>query len=168
MLKKVGLIAGLAVGVMLALAALAPEASAEEGRGHVRLQGEGTLTAHGDGLAAVRGRIEATVSARGGVLLVKDVAGDAVVEVHGHGDTASWNGFDVYFGAGEATISGSDVAFVVVGNNVELTATGKGWAYLKGKGSFYVNDRGPFCWTFDGRFAPVDGAVDPLPEAEAN
>ena len=168
MLKNIGILGALAAGAMLALAAFAPAASAEGGTGDVRLRGEGTLEANGDGIAAVRGRIEATVSARGGILLVKDVAGDAGVEVNGHGDMTTWNGFDVYFGAGEASISGSDVAFVVVGNNVELSVTGKGWAYLKGKGVFYVNDRGPFRWTFDGRFAPVDGAVDPPPEAPAS
>jgi hypothetical protein len=67
----------------------------------------------------------------------------------------TWNGFRVYFGFGEAHITGTDVAAIVVGRNIDLHAIGVGWAFLKGQGTFEVNNRGPFRWTNEGAFASV-------------
>ncbi|MBI5288345.1 MAG: hypothetical protein HY873_05180 [Chloroflexi bacterium] len=166
MFKKLGIVAALALAAGIAFAAIAPAASAEEGRGDVVLRGRGVLDAHGTGVAAVKGRVDMQVNANRGILLVKDIAGDAFVRVDGTGGTAHWNGFTVYFGTGEATIVGSHVAVIMVGTDIDLHAAGKGWAYLKGRGHYFVNGEGPFPWNPDGAFAGVDdGGADPPPEA---
>jgi hypothetical protein len=96
------------------------------------------------------------------VLLVKDIAGDAVVHVQGHGGTGQWNGFTAYYGVdGEAHVRGSHVAVVIVADDVQLHALGAGWAFLKGHGTFEVNNRGPFRWTADGAFASMEGEAAP-------
>lgn len=131
----------------------------------VLIGGQGTLAGHGNGVAAIKGRVELAANANRGVLLVKDLAGDADVDVRGVGGTTEWMGFDVYYGAGAAHITGSHVAVVIVGRDIDLRAHGKGWVYLKGRGSFWVNGEGPFSWNTDGGFANVDdGGADPPPE----
>jgi len=163
MLRKMTIVAGLAMVLVSCLAFSPPGASAEEDRGDIVLVGRGVLGAHGTGLAAVKGHIrEMHVNANRGILLVKDIAGDAQVEVHGVGGSGEWNGFDVYYGAGRAEISGSHVAVIVVGTDIDLRAAGRGWAYLKGHGYFFVNGAGPFPWNPHGGFAAVgDGATPP-------
>lgn len=158
MLKRFVIAGTVFAAAAVMLFALAPSASAEEAqRGDVVLRGAGVLDAQGDGLAALKGRMHLDVSADAGVLLVMDIGGDAEVDVSGHGDTAEWRGFTAHFGfEGEAEISGSHVAVIVLGRNIELHAEGKGWAYLKGHGVFTVNDRGPFRWTDEGAFAAVE------------
>lgn len=160
MFKRIMVVAAVLVAAGLAASAFAPAASAEEReRGGVLLGGAGELDARGDGLVALKGRMRVDVSADAGVLLVMDIAGDADVQVSGHGETGEWRGFKAYFGFdGEASISGSHVAVVVLGRNIALGAEGKGWAYLKGQGTFTVNERGPFRWTDDGAFAAVEPA----------
>ncbi len=165
MLKKLGLITAIIATIAVASVAMAPAASAEGERDDVVLRGRGVLDAHGTGVAAVKGRVDMQVNANRGILLVKDIAGDAFVRVDGNGGTAEWNGFTVYFGSGEATIVGSHVAVVVVGTDIDLHAAGKGWAYLKGHGRYFVNGEGPFPWNPDGAFAGVDdGGEDPPAE----
>jgi hypothetical protein len=137
-------------------AALAPAASAQEARpADVFLRGRGVLHAEGDGLAAVKGRLDLEVSADRGILLVKDLAGDARIRVEGEGGETIFHGFKVYFGTGNARIVGSDVGVIIVGDDIELDVIGVGWAYLKGDGTFTVNGRGPFRWTPDGTFAGI-------------
>jgi hypothetical protein len=169
MIQKLGLGTAILAVAAVALGAFAPTASAEEGHGDVTLYGRGILHAEGSGLAAFKGRMDLEIDANRGILLVKDIGGNAVVHVEGNGETASWNGFTVYFGTGQATVVGRHVAVIVVGEGLEIDAVGKGWAYLKGRGSFTVNHRGPFPWNEAGNFAPVDdGGADPPPEAPAN
>lgn len=166
MIKRLSILA-LSVSAMLGVAgvafsAFAPTASAAAP--NAVLRGTGVLDARGSGLVAVKGRMDLAVSADRGILLVKDIAGDADVEVTGDGGTGEFHGFDVYFGTGSAHITGSDVAVIVVGNDIKLHVVGKGWAYLKGRGHFMVKNRGPFPWNeSDGGFAPVG----PEPEATA-
>jgi len=155
MLKKIGMVAALAAVAGCAFAAFAPAASAEEGREtDTVLRGRGVLSAHGTGVAAAKGRLDMQVNANRGILLVKDLAGDAFVRVEGHGGTTEGNGFTVYFGVGgEAIINGSNVAVIVVGTDIDMRVLGKGWAYLKGRGQYFVNGRGPFLWSEEGAFA---------------
>jgi hypothetical protein len=148
--------AGALAVVGAAFAAFAPAASAEDaGRGGTFLRGRGVLDARGDGLVALKGRMETTLAGDGAILLVKDIAGDAEVDVEGDGGATRWHGFQVYFGTGTAEITGSHVAVILVGNDLTVHAMGKGWAYLKGDGSYMVNNHGPFPWSEEGAFAGI-------------
>jgi len=160
MLKRIGLLAVAVAVALSALAAVATAAHAQEAETQRRdgtfLLGRGVLDAQGDGLVAVKGKIDLYARADGGVLLVKDIAGDAAVRVDGEGRSVTWHGFTAYFGfEGAAHVTGSDVALIVVGEDIELHVVGIGWAYLKGEGTFEVNNRGPFRWTPEGTFAGV-------------
>jgi hypothetical protein len=172
MIKKLSMVAAVVALATMAFAAFAPAVAAEEPKDERRhngtvLRGEGTLDARGSGLIALKGRIDALeVSAERGILLVKDIAGDADVAVEGDGGAGEFHGFDVYFGAGSATISGSEVAVIVLGKGINLHAEGEGWAYLKGHGVFHVNERGPFRWNAGGGFAVVEPEEDSEPGGE--
>jgi hypothetical protein len=157
-LKKLSIFALMATVAALALTAVAPTASAQEdNRDGTFLAGRGVLNARGDGLIAVKGRLDYEAHADKGVLLVKDIAGDAKIDVQGEGTcTARWNDFMVCFGTGSAHITGSDVGVILVGNDLGVHVMGKGWAYLKGRGQYFVNGHGPFPWNPDGGFASVD------------
>jgi len=167
MLKKIGRLAATMALVATAFGAMATGTHAQDAepaqeRDGTFLAGRGVLDAHGDGLVAVKGKIDLYARADGGALLVKDIAGDAVVRIDGEGRSASWRGFTAYFGFdGAAHVTGSDVAVIVVGEDIELHVVGIGWAYLKGEGTFEVNNRGPFRWTPEGTFAGV--ASEPAP-----
>ena len=154
MLKRISILAALAFVATLALGALgAARASAEEPSPAVFLRGAGVLDARGDGLVAVKGAMDYEVSAEGGVLLVHDSTGNALVRVEGEGRVFEWNGFRVYAGFGSAHIVGRDVAVIVAGNDINLHVRGRGWAYLKGDGTYTVNGGEPHPWTQDGAFA---------------
>ena len=158
MFKHLTIIGGVLAAVIIAFATMAPatNVAAEDERDGTFLRGEGVLEARGDGLIAVKGRMDYKAHADRGVLLVKDIAGDAEIDVQGEGDcTAEWNGFMLCFGTGEAQITGSNVAVILVGNNIGVNVEGKGWAYLKGRGQYKVNGHGPFPWNPDGGFAGV-------------
>ena len=129
MLKRFVIVGAVFAAAVVMLSALAPSASAEEAqRGDVFLRGAGVLDARGDGLAALKGRMNLDVSADAGVLLVMDIGGDAEVDVSGHGDTAEWRGFTAYFGFdGEAEISGSTA--VTQDREYRLYAHGEGKDY---------------------------------------
>ncbi len=162
MLKRLSIAAAVLGAVAVAFAAFAPAASAETPppAPAAVIAGRGLLTAHGAGVAAVKGRMDYHATAAEGVLLVKDIAGDAQVDVDGHGGTAEWRGFKVYFGFhGSAHITGSDVAVIVIGRDIDLRVLGRGWAYLKGHGAYRVNGGPPHDWTDDGAFAGI--APDP-------
>ncbi len=165
MFKKIGLALAVIALAGMAFSAAAPASAAEPTpeatqRPHripaVLLRGAGVLDAQGDGVAAVKGLMDYTATASEGILLVKDLAGDAQVDVSGDGGTGEWRGFTAYFGVnGSAHITGTDVAVILVGNDIDLHVTGKGWAFLKGEGSFTANGHGPFRWTHDGVFGSV-------------
>jgi hypothetical protein len=161
MLKKVTIAAAILAVAGVAFSVMAPGASAAEPtpvapKPDVLLHGAGVLDAHGTGVAAVKGLMDYHATADAGLLLVKDINGDARVDVDGFGGTGEWRGFKVYFGIrGNVHVVGSDVAVIVVAHDIDLHAAGKGWAFLKGEGTFTANGRGPFPWTEDGVFGSV-------------
>jgi hypothetical protein len=117
--------------VVVAMLAVAPVASAEE------LQGEGNLTAQGDGMAILRGRGTVDLSGNG-TLWIRDVAGDAEVEVTGFGEKEEFpDGWLQYAGFhGTAHVEGSRIVVILAGVDIELTAQGRGMARLWGHGSY--------------------------------
>lgn len=161
MLKRMAIAAAILAVAGMAFSAMAPAASAAEPTPGARipavlLHGAGVLDAHGTGVAAVKGLMDYRATADEGILLVKDIHGDARVDVDGFGGTGEWRGFKAYFGIhGNVHIVGSDVAVILVGHDIELHVAGKGWAFLKGEGRFTANGHGPFPWTADGVFGSV-------------
>jgi hypothetical protein len=158
MFKKLSILAAPVAAVAIGFAAIAPASpvAAQDAGDGTFLRGEGVLDARGDGLIAVKGRMDYEAHADRGILLVKDIAGDANIDVRGEGDcSGEWNGFKLCFGTGEAHITGSDVGVILVGNDLVVHVEGKGWAFLKGRGVYTVNGHGPFPWSHDGGFAGV-------------
>ena len=103
-------------------------------------KGTGKLTTHGDGIALLAGR--GIVDLRGnGTLWVKDAAGDATIEVRGHGEKKEFSdGWIQYSGFnGTAHIKGSRIGVIVAGVDIDLSAKGRGRVILWGHGSYEVN-----------------------------
>ena len=100
-------------------------------------RGEGSLTGQGDGIAILWGRGTVDLSGNG-TLWIKDRAGDAVTEVTGQGEKKEFpDGWLQYAGFhGTAHVEGSGVVVIVAGVDIELTAHGRGRAWLWGHGSY--------------------------------
>jgi hypothetical protein len=152
MLRKVLTLMVAAVVVMLTVV---PAVSAEE------VQGEGSLTAQGDGIAILWGRGTVDLSGNG-ILWIKDAAGDAVIEVTGQGQREEFpDGWLQYAGFhGTAHVEGSRIAVIVAGVDIELTAEGRGLARLWGHGS-YQSPGGDGEWKANGLGARVRLAAPP-------
>ena len=100
----------------------------------------GTLSAKGDGIALLGGNGTVEVSGNG-ILWIKDVAGDAVIEVSGHGEKEEFlDGWIQYAGFhGDATVEGSRIRVIVVGVDINLSAEGRGRVILWGHGTYEIN-----------------------------
>ncbi|MBI5035682.1 MAG: hypothetical protein HZB51_34755 [Chloroflexi bacterium] len=128
---------------LVAILALATIASADQG------SGSGTLTAQGNGMAALRGRGSITISGSG-VLYVRDEAGSPQVHITGTGHKIERNGWTVYTGFhGEARITGSNLTVALRGVNIRLQATGTGKFILRGNGT-YQTGKASGVWTEEG------------------
>jgi hypothetical protein len=147
---KTRIVQALGLAVVLALF-LTTVAAAEHGAG------TGTLTAKGNGLAALRGDLSVTLTGSG-LLVIRDQAGDATIAVTGRGYKTKGppqgkefpNGTIAYFGFdGKAEISGSAITVSLRGSDIELEATGTGKFLLRGHGSYHT-DKGGGAWTEDG------------------
>jgi len=119
--------------VLIATLALTATASAKG------IQGKGSLEAWGDGIAGVHGRGAVTVTGRG-ILWIKDIAGDAEWTISGTGEKRVFeSGWIEYLGFdGDLEMTGSNIIVVLSGNNIHLTATGKGKAILWGEGHYQI------------------------------
>jgi hypothetical protein len=145
----------LMVVVVVAMLAVVPVVSAEE------VRGKGSLTAEGDGIAILRGRGIVDLSGNG-TLWIKDVAGDAVIQVSGSGEKEEFpDGWIQYAGFhGTVHVEGSRIAVIVAGVDIELTAEGRGIARLWGHGSYQCPD-GAGEWNTTGLGAHVRLAAPP-------
>lgn len=134
---KKALLLVLAAATLLASFGVAATASAD-----VQEDGKGSLTAHGDGIAVLggKGKVELTGN---GILWVRDVAGDAMVEVTGYGEKKEFNdGWVQYAGFhGTAEIKGSRIIVMVAGVDIDLEAKGRGRCRLWGHGTYEMGDR---------------------------
>lgn len=97
----------------------------------------GSLSAQGDGIALLWGRGTVELSGNG-VLWILDRGGDADIEVTGSGQKKEFaDGWIQYAGFhGTATVSGSRIAVIVAGVEVDLQARGRGRVRLWGHGSY--------------------------------
>ena len=102
--------------------------------------GRGTLTAQGDGIALLAGR--GIVRLKGnGILWVKDLEGNAEIEVSGIGQKKEFpDGWIQYSGfRGTASIKGSRIRVIIAGVDVDLHAAGRGGVILWGHGTYEIN-----------------------------
>ncbi|GEM_PF-1019872 len=126
---RAGALLSIVVGLfLLAASAVFADTIDLQGTGGLRATGNGNadLTLNG-GTAHLEGH---------GVLRVKDVGGDASIDVSGTGNRQDLeNGWTQYEGFGSATISGSDVRITVSGSDLSIRAVGSGSATLDGSWS---------------------------------
>ena len=129
-----------------------PTPSANRG---VVIGGTGVLDAQGSGIVGVKGSMDLHATVDNGMVLIRDVNNNAAVHVTGNGQSAHWLGFTVYFGVSDVTVVANDAGVIIAGKNINLRVAGRGWAFLKGEGTFSANGHGPFPWTRDGAFGSV-------------
>lgn len=119
--------------VVIALAALPLTTFAQSGRG------TGSVSAEGDGLAYLRGEGWVRISGSG-TLVIRDRAGDAVIEVTGQGRHAERGGTLYYHGFnGEVYVEGSAITVALRGEDITLEAEGTGVVILRGEGTYEFN-----------------------------
>lgn len=142
------------LAVTLLLLALPAMALAQTG------QGTGTVHAEGDGIACLRGQGWVRISGSG-TLVIRDRAGDAEIQVSGHGNHVERGQGLVYRGwNGEAYVRGSAITVAVRGTDIRLEAAGTGVVYLRGQGRYTFGDE-QGDWTASGlrlQLAPADPA----------
>ena len=118
-------------------------------RGSAVLDGTGTLTAEGSGTAVLSGDLTLDISATNAKLVIKDLAGDAVVTIDGEytevdcDDEDDGNRALVYHNlTGTVQITGSRLTVMVRGDDVSITAEGRGSVILSGIGTYKVEKAG--------------------------
>ncbi|MEZ5335077.1 MAG: hypothetical protein R2741_07500 [Methanolobus sp.] len=124
--------------------------------GIVTLDGEGTFTAEGDGIAVVSGEITMSITANNATLIVKDMEGDA--KVNTDDATYSYSNIDsgnsdidnrayVYQNlTGEVTVEGTRLTVTLRGTDVSLDVEGTGNAVLTGEGTYEIAGT-EYTWT---------------------
>jgi len=140
MKKTLGLV--LMTVVLVASLGFAPVASASSvgADGKAEVGGRGTLTAQGDGIAIIGGNGSVNIAGNG-ILWVRDLAGDADINVTGHGKKKEFSdGWIQYSGfGGSADVEGTRIIVVLAGVGIDLSAQGRGRAILWGHGSYQIN-----------------------------
>jgi hypothetical protein len=121
--------------ILVASLGFAPAAYADDASTDVNATGIGKLKAQGDGIAILFGKGVVELSGNG-ILWVKDVAGNARIEVTGYGAKKEFSdGWVQYSGLhGNASI-------VIAGVDINLDARGRGSAILWGHGTYEINGR---------------------------
>jgi len=142
------------VAVLLALSlALASTASAKE------ISGTGTIWAKGVGKAVLRGDGEIRIRCHGLCSVVVKNADE--LQAWGRGHRAELPGGGTRFWGWKGTIhaAGEGMTVSMRGGVFELTATGTGTVYLKGRGRFVVNHRSGF-WSSAGETLTLEPAEE--------
>jgi len=117
--------------------------------GLVALNGNETLTAEGNGTAVLSGNLKMTFSATDAKLIVKDLAGDAIINT----SDASYGSSNINAGnsesnnralvfdnlTGTVTIEGSRLTVMLRAEDISLSVEGEGTAVLSGDGSYELN-----------------------------
>ena len=128
------------VGVIVAMLMMAVPSFAQQ----IQAVGQGTVTANGNGRAAIMcSSCEVTLSGDG-LLAILDSEGDSEVSISGAGRSAQretdWGTATVYQGFnGSVTIRGAFVGLALRGDNISLSATGTGRVWLRGQGTYTLN-----------------------------
>ena len=117
-------------------------------QGFVKLAGTGSLVAEGNGTAVLSGDIDVSITASNAKLVIKDLAGDAQIDIDGdHTKVDTGSGSDVANPSlvyldfnGDVTISGSRMTVMINGEDIILRAEGTGSVILSGTGYYEVED----------------------------
>ena len=127
-------------------------------QGFVKLADTGSLVAEGNGTAVLSGDINVSITASNAKLVIKDLAGDAQIDINGdHIQVDTNSGSDVANPSqvyidfnGDVTISGSRLTVMVHGEDITLRDEGNGSAILSGIGYYEVegadSPTGPLQW----------------------
>ncbi len=110
--------------------------------GKVVVGGTGRLEANGSGRAVIEGNVTVKLRGINGILMV---SGNSNVTTDGIGTKeVLGNGNVKYQGFGSAEIKaktqGESIKVEISGNNIDLTAEGKGYAVLNGNGTYRTED----------------------------
>lgn len=149
--------------LLLTSLGFAPAVLADEtgtGEADVNIAGMGKLTAEGDGIVLLFGKGVIDVSGNG-ILWIKDISGDAKINVTGYGSVKRFpDGWVQYSGLhGTASIKGSNVHTIMTGVNVNLNAKGRGKALLWGHGTYSINGKsGQWSNRYFGKFLTISSA----------
>ncbi|UGV39858.1 hypothetical protein J7W08_06915 [Methanococcoides orientis] len=113
--------------------------------GYVNMTGEGALNAEGDGTIVLSGQFNVTINATDAMLVIKDLAGDAEIDVSGATyDVVNQQTEDGYRASvydnftGDALINGTRLTVMVSGEDLTVFAEGTGSASLSGEGTYKV------------------------------
>ena len=130
----------MALALVASLGFISVASAAEADTADISAHGIGTLTAEGDGIAVLGGRGTVDISGNG-ILWIKDVAGDAIIEVTGHGGKKEFaDGWTQYAGFdGTAHVEGRRIIVVLAGVDIELFAQGRGRVRLWGHGTYEIS-----------------------------
>lgn len=145
MKKVLGLV--LVAAFLVSSLGFAPAASAEAPSSEgAQATGAGVLTAQGDGIAVLGGRGVVDLSGDG-VLWVRDLTGNAIIDVTGYGEKEVFDdGWIQYAGFhGTAHIEGGLIIVVISGVDIDLHAQGRGRVILWGHGTCAMNGE-PYEW----------------------
>lgn len=120
----------------------------EQREGVIVLSGSGELTAEGDGTAVLSGNLSISIISDGATLVIKDMAGDATIDIDEDEYESSNIDYDnstdnnrafVYHNvSGNVYIEGSRLTVMIRGEDIVLTVKGTGTAVLAGDGSYEV------------------------------
>ena len=148
-MRKFLLLLGMALIVMAAVvpAAMAQSADAQ---GSAAFKGTGVLHAVGSGLA----RFEGSGAVRGTLVAgTLTVRGAEQVYVQGFGRKEVLpDGTERYIGVrGNFAVSGRNLTFAIEGTGINVTAAGRGAAWLRGTGHYWVDGRYIGPWPGDPR-----------------
>jgi len=123
-----------------ALAAKPPSKARQHVPGQLELTGTGAVTLTGE-LTAF-----GVIPEEGGFLYVQDQKGDATVTVNGARQALRGRRVNLKRAQGSFYIKGSKVSARVQGNNLSLSAAGRGRASVAGIGTFVLNGAEPQDW----------------------
>jgi hypothetical protein len=108
----------------------------------------GQLELSGTGAVTLTGELTAfgVIPEEGGVLYVQDLRGDATVTLNGARQALKGRRVNLKRAQGSFYIKGSKVNARVQGNNLSLSAAGRGRASVAGIGTFVLNGAEPQDW----------------------
>ncbi|WP_440951644.1 hypothetical protein [Methanococcoides sp. FTZ1] len=115
-------------------------------KGFVNMAGEGPFNAEGDGTIVLSGQLNVTISATDAMLVIKDLSGDAEIDITGEYDLVNEEKDDdccafVYDDfTGDATINGTRLTIMIRGEDMTIFAEGSGSSSLSGEGTYHIGE----------------------------